>query len=207
MGILMGVIMDLLVVLFNGFETLDVFGPVEVLGRLENISKISFVSLAGGLITSSQQVPVITEAISSLPLQSEYILLVPGGSGVRNEVENERLLEIMKQLTRNAQFVLSVCTGAVLLAKIGILDHKKATTNKRSFDWVMQQGTNVSWVKKARWVKDQNIYTSSGVSAGIDMALGFIADTYGEEQAEVIANRIEYSWNKDSEADMFYSLY
>ncbi|HBF37290.1 MAG TPA: dimethyladenosine transferase [Firmicutes bacterium] len=203
----MGVIMDLLVVLFNGFETLDVFGPVEVLGRLENISKISFVSLAGGLITSSQQVPVITEAISSLPLQSEYILLVPGGSGVRNEVENERLLEIMKQLTRNAQFVLSVCTGAVLLAKIGILDHKKATTNKRSFDWVMQQGTNVSWVKKARWVKDQNIYTSSGVSAGIDMALGFIADTYGEEQAEVIANRIEYSWNKDSEADMFYSLY
>jgi putative intracellular protease/amidase len=203
----MEVVMDLMVVLFNGFETLDVFGPVEVLGRHEDISKIAFVSWAGGLITSSQQVPVITEAISSLSLQSEYILLVPGGSGTRNEVKNERLLEIMKQLTRNAQFVLSVCTGAALLAKIGILDHKKATTNKRSFDWVMQQGTNVTWVKKARWVKDQNIYTSSGVSAGIDMALGFIADTYGEEQAKVIANRIEYSWNKDSEADIFYSLY
>lgn len=66
---------------------------------------------------------------------------------------------------------------------------------------------NVKWVKKARWVRTQNIYTSSGVSAGIDMALGFIADTYGLETAESIAKGIEYIWNPDNEDDKFASFY
>ncbi len=109
-------------------------------------------------------------------------------------------------LANGAKFIISVCTGAVLLAKTGILDNKKATTNKRSFNWVIQHGLNVKWVKKARWVKDANTYTSSGVSAGIDMALGFIADNYGKEKAESIANGIEYIWNKDCEDDVFSLL-
>lgn len=195
--------MDLLVLLFNEFETLDVFGPVEVLGKLEDISKINFVSLNGGPIVSSQQVPVITNAIYSFKQASEYIFLIPGGVGTRKEVDNETLLEAIKRLANGAKYVLSVCTGAALLAKAGILDNKKATTNKRSYNWVIQQGLNVKWIKKARWVKDETIYTSSGISAGIDMVLGFIADNYGTKKAESIANRIEYIWNKDSEADVF----
>lgn len=199
--------MDLVVLLFNEFETLDAFGPVEVLGKLEDISKISFVSLQGGLILSSQQVPVITDDIYSLPLIPESILLIPGGLGTRKEMTNEKLLDQIKRLAGNTRFVLTVCTGSLLLAKTGLLDRKKATTNKRVYNWVTQQASNVQWIKKARWVKDGNIYTSSGVSAGIDMALGFIADNYGTVKAEEIAKGVEYIWNRDSKDDIFSSMY
>lgn len=198
--------MDLVVFLFDEFETLDVFGPVEVLGKLKSISKISFVSLNGGCVISSQQVPVITHDFNSFIQEPEYILLIPGGLGIRKEVYNERLLEAIRQLANNAKFVLTVCTGSALLAKTGILDNKRATTNKMAYNWVIQQGLNVKWVKKARWVKDGNIYTSSGVSAGIDMALGFVADNYGIDKAEDIAKVIEYVWNRDSEEDIFSSI-
>lgn len=85
---------------------------------------------------------------------------------------------------------MSVCTGSALLAKTGMLDGKDATTNKRAYNWVIQQNSNIKWIKEARWVQDGNIYTSSGVSAGIDMALGFVADNFGIEKAEEIATGI-----------------
>jgi transcriptional regulator GlxA family with amidase domain len=199
--------MDLVILLFNEFETLDAFGPVEVLGKLEDISKLWFVSLSGGTIVSSQQVPVTTGDLHSLPQKSEYILLIPGGMGTRKEVENGTLLKEIKRLADRAKFVLTVCTGSLLLSKTGVLDHKKATTNKRVYNWVTQQTVRVQWIKKARWVKEGNIYTSSGVSAGIDMALGFIADNYGMPKAEEIAKGIEYIWNRDSKDDIFSSMY
>jgi transcriptional regulator GlxA family with amidase domain len=203
----MEVKLDLIVILFNEFETLDVFGPIEVLGKLDDISKIHFISLNEGPIISSQQVPVITSDLKTFKQESEYILLIPGGMGIRKEVDNKPLLEAIKKLANGAKFILTVCTGSLLLAKTGILNNKKATTNKRVYSWVIQQGIDVKWVKKARWVRDENIYTSSGVTAGIDMALGFIADNYGEERAESIAKGIEYIWNKDSEDDIFSLLY
>ena len=67
----------------------------------------------------------------------------------------------------------------------------------------MSVSNGVNWVPKARWVKDENIYTSSGVSAGMDMVLGFISDLYGVEKAEQIANDIEYIWNRDEHDDPF----
>ena len=199
--------MELLVFLFDEFETLDVFGPVEVLGKLEDITNISFVSLHGGTIVSSQHVPVITEKLGSIEQKGEYIILIPGGLGTRKEANNEPLIDSIKHLSQNAKFVLSVCTGSLLLAKSGILDNRKATTNKRVYDWVIQHGPKVHWIKKARWVVDDHIYTSSGVSAGIDMALGFIAENFGEDKAENIAKGIEYIWNKNRENDIFASVY
>ena len=73
----------------------------------------------------------------------------------------------------------SVCTGAGLLARAGILDGRRATSNKRSLDWVISQGPKVEWVPQARWVEDGKFATSSGVSAGIDMALAIIASICG----------------------------
>lgn len=195
--------MDLVVLLFEKFETLDVFGPVEVLGKLAAIARISFVSLPGGPVVSSQQVPVATQGIDSFLPEPGYILLIPGGAGTRTEIDNQDLLEAIKRLASGARFILSVCTGAALLARTGLLRAKQATTNKRAWDWVVGQNTEVKWVKKARWVRDGNIYTSSGVSAGIDMALGFAAEQFGRETAADIACQIEYLWNQDSEADPF----
>lgn len=197
--------MNLIVLLFEKFETLDVFGPVEIFGKLEkeNAFNIFFVSLGGGIVTSSQQVPVFTSDLILARLRKDFIFMIPGGAGVRKEIEHEKTLQAVKELSANAKFVLSVCTGSALLAKAGVLDDKKATTNKLAYNWVVEQGAQVNWIKKARWVRDGNIYTSSGVSAGMDMALGFVSDHYGLEIAEDIASRIEYVWNKDSENDIF----
>jgi transcriptional regulator GlxA family with amidase domain len=174
---------------------------------LEPAPDIQFLSLAGGIVHSSQQVPVQTREWRSATVGEEDILLVPGGPGIRTEGANEAFLKILRTLAPQSCFTLSVCTGSYLLAKAGLLNGRRATSNKRLFPFVSQQNNLVEWIKKARWVKDGNIYTSSGISAGMDMALGFIADQYGRETAEAIANRIEYVWNDDREFDPFSELY
>jgi len=83
------------------------------------------------------------------------------------------------------------------------LDGLKATTNKKAFVWSSSNGKNVNWLKKARLVKDGKYYTSSGVSAGVDMTLGFISDMLGSDIAEKIAADIEYIWNSDRDNDPF----
>jgi|GEM_PF-2732640 len=80
---------------------------------------------------------------------------------------------------------------SALLAKSGVLDNHKATSNKLAFEWVMEQGTKVEWIKKARWVDDNNIITSSGISAGIDMSLYVIAKLYGDAVRNYIAKKAE----------------
>ena len=82
---------------------------------------------------------------------------MPGGAGTRKEVFNSNLLNWIKKISASTELVLSVCTGSALLAKSGILDNHRATSNKLAFDWVMEQSTKVDWVKKARWVEDSNI--------------------------------------------------
>lgn len=90
-----------------------------------------------------------------------------------------------------------------MLAKSGVLDKRNATSNKKAFDWVRSISQNVNWIKKARWVVDEKYYTSSGVSAGMDMSLGFISDLFGIEKAKQIAFDIEYFWNSNKECDVF----
>ncbi len=192
---------EIVTILFDDFETLDVFGPVEILGRLEEDFHLNFYSLDGGIIKSSQEVPVCTKPLPSLNLE-EYILMIPGGLGTRKLVEDEVFLESLKTLSLDAEYVLTICTGSILLAKTGFLDGKKATSNKRVFKWT-QHFPEVKWIRKARWVKDGNIYTSSGVSAGMDMALGFVADLLGHEVAKEQSIQIEYSWHEDSSWDPF----
>jgi putative intracellular protease/amidase len=194
------------ILLFDDFETLDVFGPVEVFGKEPDVFELRFVSLSGGLIESAQGVRVET-GLYQRENGIDSILLVPGGSGTREKVNDRALIDLIKGISSTAKYIISVCTGSSLLAKAGLLDGKKATSNKRAFKWVMDQGKDVLWVKEARWVTDGNIYTSSGVSAGIDMSLGFIEDLLGKETALSIANRIEYVWNQDKGYDPFSKLY
>ena len=108
----------------------------------------------------------------------------------------------LKDLADSAANVLSICTGSALLAAAGVLVNVKATSNKYAFEWVTSTGDAV-WIRKARWVHDGRFYMSSGVSAGIDMALGFVADHYGLDAAKANAQKVEYIWNEDSEVDPF----
>lgn len=194
------------IILFEEFETLDVFGPVEILGRLPEIFKLNFISLDGGIISSSQNARIDTSTYDNRHSE-ESILFIPGGMGVREKVGDEKLINFIENISRESKYIMSVCTGAALLAKAGILKGKKATTNKRAFNWVIEQGKDIQWIKKARWVNDDNIFTSSGVSAGMDMTLGFIEYLIGREKAIEISNGIEYKWNEDREWDPFAELY
>ena len=195
--------MNVAVLLFEDFETLDVFGPVEILGRLKQHYKVSFHSMSGGLVNNNHGVSIQTNNIDDLKSGTD-IFLVPGGYGTRKEVENILLLNKIREISYLSKFVLSVCTGSALLAKAGLLDGKKATSNKKAFDWVITQGENVNWIRKARWVKDGKFYTSSGVSAGMDMTLGLLNDLHGIEFARKIAFEIEYNWIENMEEDNFY---
>ena len=192
------------VVLFDDFETLDVFGSVEVIGKLPKRYAIEYYSLKGGIVVGGQNVKIITLPFSEL--QSSDILLIPGGMGTRVLINDVVFIEEIRRLIENAEFVLSVCTGAALLAKTGLLNGKHVTTNKMAWKFVTAHGVDILWDKSARWVKDDKYYTSAGVSAGIDMTLGFIADIHGIETARSITKYIEYVWNENDKDDKFAYL-
>lgn len=194
--------MEIAFIMFNDYETLDVFGPAEIFGRLVDKYKLTFYSLDGGVITNRHGVPIMTQKIAAIK-NPPNIVLVPGGKGTRKEVNNTKLLTAIKELSLASDYVLSVCTGSALLAKSGVLEGKQATSNKRAFSWASSQSDKVDWDKKARWKVDGKYYTSSGVSAGMDMTLGFIADRHGIDFARKVAKEIEYNWIEDKDNDSF----
>jgi transcriptional regulator GlxA family with amidase domain len=196
------------VILFEGFELLDVFGPCEAYGiaDLQGAFKIVMAAEHAGAITSAQGPKALAEyGFEDCPPLD--LMLVPGGIGTRREVDNTALIAWLRERAETAKLVTSVCTGAALLARAGLLDGRRATSNKRSFAWVQSQGVKVNWVKQARWVEDGKFATSSGVSAGIDMALAIIARFAGAEAAERAAIAMEYEWHRDPGWDPFAKVW
>ncbi|MFN8341921.1 MAG: DJ-1/PfpI family protein [Cyclobacteriaceae bacterium] len=194
--------LSLAVLLFDDFETLDVFGPVEVFGRLKEEYAIHFYSLSGGEIRNSHGVAMNTEPLAVLT--GPHIFLIPGGYGTRPAVFNAALIDEIRRVSVQSEYVFTVCTGTSLLARTGLLDGRKATSNKRAFDWVVTNGPAVQWIRQARWTVDGKYYTSSGVSAGIDMCLGFLSDRRGQAFAREVAWQIEFDWTEDKDTDHFY---
>ena len=190
------------VLLFEGFELLDVFGPLEMLGLLDDDFTIRLISENAPIVASGQGPrSVIDDHFADD--RTYDVLLVPGGMGTRREVTNASLLHWLVQAAGRAEIVASVCTGSALLAKAGLLDGHRATTNKLAFDWVASKGPNVNWQRRARWVEDGKCFTSSGVSAGMDMALALIARLCGIDRARQAAGWAEYTWHEDSADDPF----
>lgn len=195
---------DVYCLLFDQYETLDLMGPVEFLFRLPRVC-LHYVSYGGGMVFSRQGFAVQTRRLERLPENGEgnSLLLVPGGQGTRPLVGNAAFLRDLGAWLDGATCCLAVCTGAALLAASGRLDGLPATSNKKAFDWVRSVGSRVDWQPAARWVAAGQFYTSSGVSAGMDMTLGFIADHYGRAQAEAIAAHCEYRWHDNPAEDPF----
>jgi putative intracellular protease/amidase len=160
------------------------------------------VSQQGGLVRSSQGIE--TQTAYSFETAPQFdILMVPGGMGTRSEINNAAMLAFIQKQDKATQWTVSVCTGAALLAKAGVLKQRRATSNKLAFDFAVAQDGDVLWQKQARWVFDGKYVTSSGVSAGTDMALALVAKLYNREQAESIAHWTEYVWNSDPTIDPF----
>lgn len=194
--------------LFDRFELLDVFGPLEAWGILASSGAYRIVTTAehAGPVASSHGPHAVADyGLAECPPLD--VVLVPGGVGTRQEGANEVLLEWLRLRSAAAQFVTSVCTGSALLARAGLLDGRRATSNKAVFRWVASTGTSVTWEPEARWVEDGPFFTSSGVSAGIDMTLAVIAKLEGREAADRIAQRMEYAWHDDASWDPFAKVY
>ncbi|WP_169942255.1 DJ-1/PfpI family protein [Campylobacter sp. RM15925] len=189
------------VLLFDDYTSLDALGPLEVFSRLKRHYEIEYFSLCGGAVKSSVNSQILTLKLSEI--KSHDILLVPGGFATRELINDEKFLSELRNLADMSKVVLSVCTGSVLLARAGVLKNKIATSNKSSWEFVTSASKEAEWMKPARWVKDGKFYTSSGVAAGIDMALGFVAEIHGLQTARDIAKLMEYIWNEDMNFDPF----
>lgn len=175
--------------LFNDFETLDLFGPVEILCRVPELEP-EYYSYNGGVIVSAQKTQIITKPIAES--EDGGIFLIPGGGGTRPLVKKDDELNAIKKACEKSEWILSVCTGSAVLATCGLLDGIRATSNKKAFDWVMTCGDKVIWEREPRFCADGKFYTSAGVSAGTDMAIEFVKNIYGKELADKIVDDIEY---------------
>lgn len=189
-------------VIFPDFEMLDLYGPLELFSYFRDDFDIRTVAMQPGPIKSSGGPSTIAEDAFSDGKHYD-ILLVPGGRGVRSLLDDTTLMTWLKHQAERAEYTTSVCTGSLLLAKAGVLAQRPATTNKLAFDWVDAQTSDVDWQRSARWVQDGSIYTSSGVSAGMDMALAVIEDCLGPKAAEDAAINAEYIRNPDPDNDPF----
>ena len=192
--------------IFPGFELLDLFGPLEMFGLLKDDFDLQLIAETSDPIASNQQVRA-TPDITIKVTDRFDVLFIPGGMGTRREVNNTALLDWIRTTSDSAEYVLSVCTGSLLLASAGVLDGRRATTNKAAYTKIADQYPNVDWVKQARWVEDGKFITSSGVSAGLDMSLGAIERMHNRETAEKVAMWSEYDWHSNKDWDPFAKVH
>src|SRR5258705_7263252 len=166
------------VVLFDGFTVLDMYGPVQAFGACRitrpdgppfRFFEVFTIAEHRGPIKSGEGPSTHADyAFAEAPPYD--ILLVPGGFGTREAVKNDTFLGRLRAASEKAAVTATVCTGSALLARTGLMDGRPATSNKIAWAWVVPQGPKGPWKRKARWVDDGNLITSSGVSAGTHTA-------------------------------------
>ncbi|ORX87524.1 class I glutamine amidotransferase-like protein [Basidiobolus meristosporus CBS 931.73] len=184
-------------VLYPKFEQLDVVGPHTIF----SFAKVFLMAEKRGLVRS--RIGTQWQVDHDFQNHPEFdVLFVPGGL-VDDELANPAILEFIETQAKKAKVVLTVCTGSVLLAKTGLLDGSRATTNKMAWKKFTPQFPDVNWVKHARWVQDGKYITSSGVSAGTDMAAYFVKKYFGEQTLNNSLKVAEYIWNSNPDYDPF----
>lgn len=192
-------------ILFDGFELLDVFGPLEMFGMLKDRVEIVMIAPQAGPVKSGAGPAAVADfGFADAPRLD--IVMIPGGIGTRREVNDADFMAAIKTIAQATPQVATICTGSGLLAKTGLIDGVKATSNKMAWKWATSQGAKVLWIPQARWVEDGKYISSSGISAGTDMALGLIAKLYGKDMAQWVAHRTEYRWNDNAADDPFAAM-
>ena len=191
--------------MYEGFELLDLYGPLEMFGSNPISGRIKIITVAetAGSVPSFQGPQTVAEyGYETCPPLD--LILIPGGFGTVRELENQSTLSFLNSRSPSAKMTMSVCSGSWLLAKAGLLDNRRATSNKVYFQMATGQSDQVNWVSQARWVEDGPFFTSSGVSAGMDMSLAVIASLFDKETALNVAIETEYIWNQDPADDPFH---
>ncbi|MEO1250740.1 MAG: DJ-1/PfpI family protein [Pseudomonadota bacterium] len=179
--------MNIVFVLFPEFTQLDFTGPLQVLSRLPGAQ----VHLAAKTLA-----PVSTDAVLTLNPTATFedcpqadVLCIPGGFGVDGAIRDAALMDFVRKQASHAKYVTSVCTGAFVLGAAGLLKGRKATTHWAYHDELARVGAKPV---TARVVRDGNIFTGGGVTAGIDFAFTLMAEIAGEDVTRAVALGLEY---------------
>lgn len=191
------------ILVYDNAEVLDFCGPFEVFAvtrsPADNSRPFTVFTVAehDSPVTARNGLIVYpNHTFASCPQPN--ILVIPGGFGARQQLREARVLDWIKHRARHAEIVLSVCTGAFLLAKAGLLDGLAATTHHGSFDTLEELAPTTTVVRGQRYVDNGKIITAAGIAAGIDAALYVVARLLGVEQARWTAQHMEYPWNADT---------
>jgi transcriptional regulator GlxA family with amidase domain len=195
------------IVIFPNVEVLDFCGPYEVFSvtRLDETQRRETTSPFEILLVAQTLEPVVaTSGMRTLPdctldeCPPLDILVIPGGWGVRAELSNETLLAWIAERGAGVETLASVCTGSLLLGKLGFLDGRRATTHWQVLDWMRDLFPNVTVETDFHVVEDGRIVTSAGISAGIDMALRLVVRHCGEATARATARYMEYPFPENN---------
>lgn len=199
--------MNVAILLFDGVEELDFCGPYEVFQAAS--SQAADVHENGHhpftVFTVAEKDQLI-RASFGIRVQPDYtfdtapridLLIVPGGN-TAPQLENQPLLDWLARATSQARINSSVCTGAFLLGKLGLLDGHAATTHWSTVERLAARHPNVNVKADVRWVDEGTIITSAGISAGIDMSLHLVERLLGRAIAEAAARYMEYQWHENA---------
>lgn len=203
----MGTARNVAVLLYEQVDALDVTGPFDVFAVASDWGQDFHVYT----VALESNAPIRT--ISGLTIQPDFgsaacpppdILIVPGGWGARREMHNVKLTDWIRETSRQAAYTLSVCTGALLLAKAGLLEGLRATTNRRAMDLLREAApASATILEDVRYVDNGRLIASAGVTAGIDAALHLVAKLHGEERALDTASKLEHDWRREPNADLW----
>jgi putative intracellular protease/amidase len=180
--------MQIAIPIFDRLTALDAVGPYEVLSRLPG-ARVRFIAAEAGPKRTETGMLALTADATLDELTDPEVVVVPGGFGTRDLMEDETILSWLRHAHRSSHWTTSVCTGSLLLAAAGILEGLEATTHWTVLETLRRYGaTPVS----RRVVEQGKVITAAGVSSGIDMALTLAARIAGEEVAQAIQLGIEY---------------
>jgi transcriptional regulator GlxA family with amidase domain len=181
------------ILLFDDAEELDFVGPWEVLTAAASLrpgDRVVTLAEREAVVRAAKGLRVLPDhALAAAPALD--VLLVPGGMGTRREVENQPLLEWIARTAERCRWVTSVCTGSLLLHGAGVARGRRITTHWAFVDALRQRG-DATVLDDVRWVRDGNLVTAAGVSAGIDMALWLVGQLYDPATARKVQRYIQY---------------
>ncbi len=180
---------------FNDLEELDAIGPWEVLSwaakQEQTDMTVSIIGSGSNNITCAKGLKIVTDYTTDDHPKLD-VILVPGGQGTRPIFrDGGPEIDWIKSVAPGCTWVTSVCTGALLLHRAGLLKGKRATTYWAAVD-LLRGGGDVEVLDDVRYVRDGNVITSAGISAGIDMSLWLIGQIYGSDFARFVQKGIEY---------------
>lgn len=187
MGITTGIL------IFDAAEELDFVGPWEVFAvaaMLHPGNRVVSIAQEPGPVTCAKGMRVLPDHgfADAPPLD---VVLVPGGMGTRRQVDNPVLIDWLRRTGQRCAWVTSVCTGVLLLHEAGLARHKRVTTHWNFID-ALRARPDVTVIAGRRYVRDGNLLTAAGVSAGIDMALWLVGQLHGVDCARQVQRRMEY---------------